>query len=370
MNTKIIQKTQELISKGWKQIGEIDKLPIMKHSKGLEAILYDKPLRLIPRNSYSKFLENRAYQAKRNVERKELISRIRKNVKHIQNDAKKRNLGLLDFSTKNWFSYAKGIKTPKDNIQYYEQEFLLQIKETYNKLVNDGKLYFDPKTKKVIGIIDGEPVPFNKVEDQMAYIVTNTPNAKHLWFNGTAFSSGVPRENVQSFIKHGGASEVGRPNWLSSNPASLSYYRDHSGKGGISGFFTSLKPSLIRKYLPGIDEKVRIPEKPIILTPEGVNPSTNNFKNGNSLANVVTYEPFGYQITSRPIKDNIASTKTNSIYDINGTILISGTELPLKAILGNSGRYSMKDKNPFNTIISPLLITGGLGYATRNRESN
>ena len=34
MNTKIIQKTQELISKGWKQIGEIDKLPIMKHSKG------------------------------------------------------------------------------------------------------------------------------------------------------------------------------------------------------------------------------------------------------------------------------------------------------------------------------------------------
>ena len=139
---------------------------------------------------------------------------------------------------------------------------------------------------------------------------------------------------------------------------------------GISGFFTSLKPSLIRKYLPGIDEKVRIPEKPIILTPEGVNPSTNNFKNGNSLANVVTYEPFGYQITSRPIKDDIASTKTNSIYDINGTILISGTELPLKAILGNSGRYSMKDKNPFNTIISPLLITGGLGYATRNRESN
>ena len=204
----------------------------------------------------------------------------------------------------------------------------------------------------------------------MAYIITNTPNAKHLWFNGTAFSSGVPRENVQSLIKHGGASEVGRPNWASSNPASLSYYRDHSGKGGISGFFTSLKPSLIRKYLPGIDEKVRIPEKPIILTPEGVNPSTNNFKNGNSLANVVTYEPFGYQITSRPIKDDIASTKTNSIYDINGTILISGTELPLKAILGNSGRYSMKDKNPFNTIISPLLITGGLGYATRNRESN
>ena len=30
----------------------------------------------------------------------------------------------------------------------------------------------------------------------MAYIITNTPNAKHLWFNGTAFSSGVPRENV------------------------------------------------------------------------------------------------------------------------------------------------------------------------------
>ena len=55
---------------------------------------------------------------------------------------------------------------------------------------------------------------------------------------------------------------------------------------------------------------------------------------------------------------------------------IIGTELPLKAILGNSGRYSMKDKNPFNTIISPLLITGGLttrglGYAARNnKESN
>lgn len=67
--------------------------------------------------------------------------------------------------------------------------------------------------------------------------------------------------------------------------------------------------------------------------------------------------------------------KTNSIYDINSTILISGTELPLKSILGNSGRYSMKDKNPFNTIISPLLITGGLtagglGYETRNKESN
>ena len=375
---KIISKIIPGLSKlkNWTKIGEIEGYPIIQHiEKGTKAVfISEKDLK--PLEQFEKAIKNKKIQeAKLRKEKSDRLKKVRKITNFIQTDAKSRNLGLLDFSPRNWFNYAKGYKTPKENIQYYEESFLPQIRDSYTNLVNDGKLYFDPKIKKVIGIIDGEPVPFNKVEDQMAYIVTNTPNAKHLWFNGTAFSSGVPRENVQSFIKHGGASAVNRPNWESSNPASLAYYRDRNGKGGISGFFTSIKPNLIRKYLPRIGKNVRIPEKPIILTPEGANPSTNNFKNGIPLAYVFTNEPFGYQITSRPIKDDIATKGTKSIYDINSTILISGTELPLKSILGNSGRYSMKDKNPFNTIINPLLITGGLttgglGYAARNKESN
>ena len=47
---------------------------------------------------------------------------------------------------------------------------------------------------------------------------------------------------------------------------------------------------------------------------------------------------------------------------MRGLILI-GVDIQIINI-GNSGRYSKTDKNPFNTIVNPLLVTGGLGGLT------
>ena len=46
-----------------------------------------------------------------------------------------------------------------------------------------------------------------------------------------------------------------------------------------------------------------------------------------------------------------------------------GKELPLKAILGNSGEYNMKSKNPFNIFV-PAILTGGLAYGATDKKGN
>lgn len=361
---KNIKFIQNLLTKGWKQIGELNGLPLFRHPKGTDAVLYSK--QLIPKNSLTQFLENRAFIDKVNAQKKKAILQPKKIARYIQNDAKNRNLGFLDFGTENWFSYARGIKTPEENIKYYEQSFLPQIKETYNKLVNDGTLYFDPKTKKVMGVIEGKPVPLNNTEDKMAYIVVNTPNARHLQFDGDVYATGVPREYVSSFLKNGGANAAGKPTWGSSYLGSQSYYAGH---GGISGVFTSIKPKLIKKLL-NTGEKSKVPNKPILHTPTAINPTSHRFVGNNSINTVIAHEPFGYQITTKPIRDDVASAGLNT--DVFTKMQIIGAELPVKAILGNSGRFSKTDKNPFNMLINPLLITGGLGGLTyaSNKESN
>ena len=366
---KIIPGLSKILQKNWNKIGEIEGYPILQHiEKGTKAVFVSEK-ELKPLEQFEKILKNKKIQdAKLRKEKLDRLKKIRKITNFIQTDAKSRNLGLLDFSPRNWFSYARGYKTPKENIQYYEESFLPQIRDSYNKLVNDGKLYFDPKTKTVMGLIGEKFVPLSNTEDKMAYIVTNTPNANYLHFDGDVYATGVPSEYVSSFIKNGGPHASGRPNWGSSNLGSQSYYR---GPRGISGIFTSIKPKLIKKFL-NVGKYSKIPDEPILYTPVGINPTSKKFIGNNSINTVIGHEPFGYQVTTRPIIDDVASEGG----DVLTKMQIIGTELPLKAILGNSGRYSMKDKNPFNTIISPLLITGGLtagglGYAARNnKESN
>ena len=364
---KSIKIIENLLTKGWKQIGELNGLPLLRHPKGTEAVVDVVTGQLVPKKSLTKFLEKRAFVDKVNAQKKEAILQPKRTARYIQNDAKNRSLGLLDFGTKNWFGYAKNIKTPKENIQYYEQSFLSQIKETYNKLVNNGMLYFDPKTKKVMGVIEGKPVPLNNTEDKMAYIVTNTPNAKHLQFDGDVYATGVPAKYVSSFLANGGASAAGKPTWGSSYLGSQSYYAGH---GGISGIFTSIKPKLVKKLL-NTREKSKVPNKLILYTPTAINPTSHRFIGNNPINTVIAHEPFGYQVTTRPIKDDAASAGLNT--DILTKMQIIGAELPIKAILGNSGRYSKTDRNPFNMIVNPLLVTGGLGgltLAAINEKSN
>ncbi len=224
-------------------------------------------------------------------------------------------------------------------------------------------LYFDPKIKKVVGIIEGKAVPLNNTEDKLAYIVTNTPNAKHLQFDGDVYATGVPIEYVPSFLRNGGGSAAGRPTWGSSNLGSQSYYR---GKGGISGIFTSIKPKLIKKFIP-VGLQSHVPNKVILLTPTASKPTSTNFSGNAPINTILANEPYAYQVTSKPILDTVASAGQN--HNVITKMQIIGSELPVKALLGNSGRYSKTDKNPFNAIINPVLLTGGLGglaYATTN----
>lgn len=359
-----INKFLELyLTKGWKQLGEYNGLPLLQHPKGMEAVIDSITGKLVPKNSLAKLLENRASMAKINARKKELAARPKKIVKFIQTDSLNRNLGELDFSTENWFSYARNIKIPKDYISYYESNFLPQIEKAYNRLVNNNMLYFDPKINKVIGIIEGKPVPLNNTEDKLAYIVINTPNAKHLQFDGDVYATGVPSKHVSSFLKNGGGSKSGRTTWGSSNLGSQSYYR---GKGGISGIFTSIKPKLIKKLIP-VGLKSHVPNKVIPLTPTASNPTSNSFAGNAPINTILANEPYSYQVTTKPILDEVASDGLNT--DVITKMQIIGSDLPIKALLGNSGRYSKTDKNPFNVIINPVLLTGGLGglaYATTN----
>lgn len=353
---------ENLLSKGWKQIGKFEKLPLLQHPSGTEVVL-DKTGKLIPKQSFSKHLEIEKEIKeikKRNAPKKTNIP------KSISQDARKRNLGLLDFSKDNWFSYARNYKTPKEDIEYYEQKFLPQIEEAYNRLVRDKKLYFSPKTKKVIGIIDEKPVVLDNTEDKMAYIVTNTPNASHLQFDGTVYATGVPGKYVRSFLANGGASKAAKPTWGSSYLGSQAYY---AGSDGISGIFTSVKPKLIPEYFE-TGTKSNIPDKPIMLNPTAINPTSHRFVGNNPINAVISREPFAYQITTRPIRDDAASSGLN--HDVITKMQVIGPELKLKAILGNSGRYSKTDNNPFNMFIPPLLMTGGLGglaYAANERSN-
>lgn len=52
-----------------------------------------------------------------------------------------------------------------------------------------------------MGLIGEKFVPLSNTEDKMAYIVTNTPNANYLHFDGDVYATGVPSEYVSSFIK-------------------------------------------------------------------------------------------------------------------------------------------------------------------------
>lgn len=163
-------------------------------------------------------------------------------------------------------------------------------------------------------------------------------------------------EHTQQENLHGGSSYLG----------SQSYYAGH---GGISGIFTSIKPKLIKKFL-NTGEKSKVPDKPILHTPTAINPTSHRFIGSNSINTVISHEPFGYQITTKPIRDDAASDALHT--DVFTKMQVIGTELPVKAILGNSGRFSKIDRNPFNMLVNPLLVTGGLGglaYAT-NEKSN
>lgn len=78
-------------------------------------------------------------------------------------------------------------------------------------------------------------------------------------------------------------------------------------------------------------------------------------------------DPFAITEISRPIKDDYASKILRT--PIITKMRTIGKELPLKAILGNSGEYNMKSKNPFNIFV-PAILTGGLAYGATDKKGN
>lgn len=56
-------------------------------------------------------------------------------------------------------------------------------------------------------------------------------------------------------------------------------------------------------------------------------------------------------------------SSTHFGYSLMRGLILIGVDIQIINI-GNSGRYSKTDKNPFNTIVNPLLVTGGLGGLT------
>lgn len=353
---------EELKSKGWELKGKLKGLPILQHPNGTEAILDTASKKLIPRSRADEFVQKAikarlvAKQArKRNKQIKNIVS-------FIQKDADERNLGLIDFSPQNWFSYARGYKTPKESITYYEEKFLPQLQETYNKLVNNNMLYYDPTSKKVMGIIDGKPVPLKRTEDKLAYIVTNTPNGDKLYFNGEVASTGVPAKYKESFIRQGGNPD--KPNWANTNLGAASYY---AGKNGLIGIFTTVIPKLIGKYIK-VPKNRKIPEQPILIEPGNVHPTSNQFIGQNPITNYISDDNYAITEITRPIKDDIASQHLNT--DIITKMRTIGQKLPLKALLGNSGEFDMKNPNPFKVILPIALTSGGIYGATKGRTAD
>lgn len=375
INQVYIQKLENLLAKGFKEVGKSGNgLSKLIHPKTGKEVVLGEDLKLLLGDSAKTVLQkrNEAAQAltviqKQAKTKSDILKKSKKISNYIFDDAQKRDIGALDFSPESWFSFARNIKQPRSAIDYYTQKFLPQIKETYTKLVKEKKLYKDPTSNQVMGIIDGQATPLKRTKDVMSYIVVNTPNAKHLHFDGTAYVTGVPAPYVNSFIRNGGATN--KPTWGSSNLAAQGYYQNYQGPGGIGGVFTSYRPELISEYLT-LGSKTKVPNQVITLTPTGINPTSNNFIGSTPIDKVAATEPYGYQVTSRAIRDDIASTKTNS--EIQSKMQVIGSGLPLKSILGNSGEYNMKSKNPFNIFV-PAILTGGLAYEaqrTTGKERN
>lgn len=354
--TQFISQVESLLTKGWKLSGMEKNFPILKKGD-IEAVL-DNSLKLIPKSSFARIMNDRKIAEQLVGERKSLekqiSTKVKKCVDFISKDAKKRQLGNLDFSPRNWFSYARGYRTPENSIKHYKEKFLPEIKDTYKELVDNHKLFFNGK--QVIGVIDGKQIHLKNTESKMAYIVTNTPSGKKLYFNGEVASTGIPAQYKESFIRNG--RNPNKPNWANTNLGAASYY---SGDNGLIGIFTTIKPKLIRKYLGDIGPK-DIPNKPVYVTPENVNPSSNRFTGPNAIENFMSSNPFAITEITRPIKDDIASEKLN--YNVITKMRTIGQELPLKAILGNSGEFNMKNSNPFRVILPTALTSGGIYEAT------
>lgn len=361
MKIKLNDFLKELLSKGWKQVEIYKGFPVLQHPNGAKAIPDINSKMLIPEHRFHQFVQ-------KTIQKREATKLINKQVREknkqiksitgaISNDATKRNLGLIDFSPENWFSYARGYKTPKESVSYYEKKFLPQLQEAYTKLVNNKMLYYDPKLRTVMGIINGKPIPLRRTEDKLAYIVTHTLNGKKLYFNGEVASTGVPAEYKASFIKHGG--NPSKPNWANTNLSAATHYS--GGDKGLIGIFTTIDPGQNAEYFKGTS-LTHIPSKPMFITPQNTNPTSVRFIGPNPVGAYVSNNPLEITEMTRPIIDHLATRELGR--PIVTKMRVIGQDLPLKAILGNSGEFNMKNKNPFKVILPIALTSGGLYEAT------
>lgn len=358
---KIASRLEELRDKGFEQVGEIEGYPVLKKS-GTEVVLDKESLKLIPKSSFSNILGNRKFVKSSQehnkavqLAEKKMLQNQQKIADEIFDDAKKRGLGMIDFSLENWMHYTPGYKMPKEDQAIYLKETLPQIYKTYKELVNNDLLR--KGSDSVEGFLNGKYVPLKRTEDVLAYIMSQTPNGQKLWFNGVVASSGKNASVWPHFLRTGTLTnfyegkDLNKATWADTDFGGAFAYMNEKGPGGGLVYETVVKPSVTKKeYIKRgwKTDGATAHDESIILKTPNPNPSSNHYNNG-PIGSSRPAAPFRVIETETPLIDDYATQILNR-YDnpVKGKFRIYGEDLIKKAILGNNGRYSIEGKDIFN----------------------
>ena len=376
-------KLESLLSKGWKQIGVYENAPLLQHSvSGNITVLDRNSLKLVPKAKFPEMIAQRTAEKARldaikavKKDEKKANQKIKEIADHIFDDAKKRDLGLVDFSLENWQSLTPGHTMTPDEIKLYTTKTLPVIEKTYKELVKKGELFSDIN-HIVHGIRDGKEFILKTPQDVMAHIMMCTPQGKKLIWTGKTFYSGTPQKYKNSMEKFGGMqysyTKTGTnvPTWLNTDVRGAREYQNPNRTlGGFSAYIAPIKPSIALPYLQKLGIKPKIAkayDEPFIIHTNLENPTSEHYlSNGIDISNamkvpykdVAPYAPFHFAISEKPVIDVAASRSQGS--SVRGLFGIIGEDLPRKAIFGGSGQYDLSNPGLFKGII-PLVTFGGL----------